>query len=339
MRALRAEGVRGYEPQAVGRPRTPAAERVRVCQLVCAQRERQGTEAGWRPIHAALADREPTISKTVVQSELSALKRAARGERRRSLEAVREGHEIVAREAVWGEDTTHLGREGGGAKVEAEVIKDLGTLETVGLSVGGVPTVQDVQALLVQTAAQRGGYPLVWMADQGSINRSADVRELLARERVVHLLSRVHTPTDNGSTEHQHRELKEEGQLGKGVALESEDEARRRMERARETLDGGRLRATKGWRTARQLAVDLPRATDLVDRDAFYRAASSAMDEAALGLTKARAVLQARRKALFGLLERFGLVTRSVGPRPRQRPGPPRCGARRTDVECRGARG
>jgi len=310
-----------------------------VRDLVRAQREMQGKTAGWRPIYEALADTRPAVSLTLVQAELSALKRAERVEEQRRQEEARVSHEFVAREAAWGEDTTHLGRLDDGTKVEGEVVKDLGTLETVGLSVGGVPCAQTVSTLLAQAAEERGGYPLVWMGDQGSINRSEEVSELLEQEQVVHLLSRVHTPTDNGGTEHQHRELKEEGGLGRGVELGSVEAARERMERARVILDGGRLRATKGWRTAQQLGAELPRATDLVDRAAFYEAACRAMEEAARGLTQRQAVLQARRQALFRQLVRFGLAVRHVGRRPRVRRGPPRCCASRDDVECACARG
>jgi transposase InsO family protein len=339
MRALRAEGMRGHEPRPPGRPRMPEVVRARVRTLVCAERERQGREAGWRPIYEALSRVEPTVSRMLVQEELSALKRAERSRRRHALEAHRTSYEIVARDAVWGEDTTHLGRAGDGAKVEGEVIKDLGTVETVGVAVGGVPTSQTVTALLARTAEERGGYPLVWMADQGSINRSEEVRDLLEREQVVHLLSRVHTPTDNAATEHQHRELKGEGGLGRGVILESPEGARVRMERARRVLDGGRLRATRGWRTARELGAQLPRAAEQVDRAVFYEAACRAMEEAVQGLTERREVLQARRRALFGQLVRFRLALPHVGRRPRERPGPPGCAAPRADVECAGAGG
>jgi hypothetical protein len=40
--------------------------------------------------------------------------------------------------------------------------------------------------------------------------RDATLRALLDSKRVVHLLSRVHTPTDNLATEHQHGEVKRE---------------------------------------------------------------------------------------------------------------------------------
>ena len=70
--------------------------------------------------------------------------------------------------------------------------------------------------------------------------------------------------------------------------MASHDVARERLGAARWTLDHGRLRATKGWRTAAQLAEDLPRADTLVDGEVFYGAACSAMEEAARGRTKVR---------------------------------------------------
>ena len=101
---------------------------------------------------------------------------------------------------------------------------------------------------------------------------------------------------------------------------------------ARRTLDGGRLRATKGWRTAAQLAAELPRADQVVDRARFYAAACRAMEDAAHGLTGKRAVLKARREALFATVVTFELATRHVGRRPRERPGPPPCNGTRPAI-------
>ena len=144
----------------------------------------------------------------------------------------------------------------------------------------------------------------------------------------------MHTPTDNAATEHQHGELKGESGLGKGVTVADPEEARQRFAAARTTLDEHRLRATKDWRTAAELARDLPRADAVVDRDAFYAAACSAMEAAERGPQDRRALLKARREALFTTLVLFGLATRHVGKRPRVRRGPPPCSAVRERVEC-----
>lgn len=324
-------------PDRPGRPSLGPEERARVRGLVAAQRAVQGRKAGWRPIFRALKDARPKVSRLLVEQELSALKRAERAAQERERAQQRKSLDVLARDAVWGEDTTHLGRLEEGAKVEAEVVKDLATQETVGLSVGGVPTAQEALALLEKTALERGGWPLVWLGDSGPINRDLKLVERLRQERVVHLLSRVHTPQDNAATEHQHGEIKGEAGLGKGVRLAALSEAAERAERARRTLDQGRRRATLGWRTAGQVGRELPRADAWVDREAFYRAACDAMEAAVLGLTNRRTLRHARREALFATLERFGLARRYVGPRPRVRPGPGTCSAPRPGVDCPGA--
>jgi transposase InsO family protein len=334
MRTLKRRAAQGDEPKPVGRPPTPEAERARVRALVAEQRGLQGVTAGWRPILEALRKDEPEMSQMLVEQELAGLKREASAREQAEIEAKRVSHEILARDVAWGEDTTHLARLADGSKVEGEVVKDLGTLETVGFKVGRVPSAKDVIALLERIAEERGGWALVWMGDQGSINRDQGLCVRLERERVVHLLSRVHTPTDNAATEHQHLELKGESGLGKGVIVASHAEADARLSAARTTLDEHRLRATKDWRTAAQLARDLPRADAVVDRDVFYAAACSAMDEAERGHKGRRAVLKARREALFAVLARFGLATRHVGKRPRVRPGPAPCNAAQERVEC-----
>lgn len=322
----------------MGRPRLPSGERQRVRDLVQRERLLQGRTVGVPAILAALARNGERASRMLVEQELRAFKRADRAAQRRLFERRRVGREILARDAVWGEDTTHLGRLVSGQSVDGELIKDLGTLETVGLSVGGPPLSEDLIRLLSQTAEDRGGWPLVWLGDMASINRDARLRALLDSERVVHLLSRVHTPTDNAATEHQHGEVKREAQLGKGVVLASAEQARERAEAARRVLDHGRLRATRGWRTAAELGRALPRADALVDREAFFRAACSAMEKATRGATTKREAQKARREAVFALLEQLGLQRTHVGLRPRVRPGPTACSAHADRVQCPGAR-
>lgn len=337
LRALRARAARAEEVPLPGRPRIGACERARIRARVEEQRKQQGRTAGARPILAALREQDPATSRYLVDEAVRDLKREERAQVQREHEARRVSLELQARDAVWGQDTTHLGRGAGGSKVEAEVIKDLGTLQTVGLSVGAAPTATDVVALLKQAARERGGLPLVHLSDHGSIYGATEVVELLKREQVVHLRSRVHTPQDNGATEHQHAELKGESGLGKGARL-SAQEAHVRIQAARTRLDGCRRRATKGWRTAEQLGRELTRADARVNRSAFYSAACSAMDKAEQGLSTCRARLKARRDALYASLEAFGLATRHVGRRPRERPGPVACNASNTQLQCPHAR-
>lgn len=334
MRTLRRRAARGEEPRPPGRPPLGEAERARVRGLVEEQRRVQGGSAGSPAILEALRRQGTQVSRMLVEQELAALKRAGRVLAQAAMEARRVGHEMRARDAVWGEDTTHVGRCEDGAKVEAEVVKDLATLETAGLAVGAVPSAQDVIHLLERLAGERGGWPLALQVDHGSIYRAQGVIERLERERVVLVLSRVHTPTDNAATEHQHGELKRESGLGKGSIVASQAEAHERLCAARRTLDQGRRRATRGWRTAAEVAADLPRADAVVDRGAFHAAARSAMEQAVHGLTHAREACAAARAAFFQTLCAFGLATRHVGRRPRRRPGPPPCSAPGDRVEC-----
>src|SRR5262245_8243552 len=321
LRELRERARRGEEAAPVGRPRTPQAERLRVRALVAEERSRGGARAGWRTIHRALAAREPAISKTLVQEELAAMKGAAGAARRRATEAAREGLEILGRDTVWGEDTTHLGRTESGEEVAGEHVRDRATLATVALSAGAPPTSADVLALLDRAARERGGWPLVLQHDNASVYESKAVRGRLEAERVVALRSRVRTPTDNAATEHAHAEVKAESGLGKGVVLDAET-ARALLARARETLDVGRLRATRGWKTAAELDAIVPRGDACVDRRAFYEAARAAARDAVRGQEDPRAAREAEREAIITTLCELGLARRHVGKRPREGPIP-----------------
>jgi hypothetical protein len=93
----------------------------------------------------------------LVREELAAEKRRRKARTRAELEAVRESHDVLARDTLWGHDGTHLGRLPDGSEIAAEVIKDCSTLATVGLSVGGPLTAEANLALLKQCAEERGG--------------------------------------------------------------------------------------------------------------------------------------------------------------------------------------
>ena len=87
-------------------------------------------------IRKAEAGREKRTSTMLVRQETAALKARVKADRRRALEEVREGHEVLARDLVWAQDATHGGRLPDGEKVEAEVATDRATLQTVIAAVG-----------------------------------------------------------------------------------------------------------------------------------------------------------------------------------------------------------
>lgn len=195
------------------------------------------------------------------------------------------------------------------------MLRDCAATTTIAIAAGGPAAGAGVCALLEKARLARGTLPLVWQTDNGPAYVSATVRDYLERNHVIHLRSRPRTPTDNPTSEHGIGELKAEaGECTYAAA------AVERLERARRVLDEGRLRATRGWRTAAQLDASLPRAGTLVDRDRFYAEACSTAREALLGARDARVARRLEREAILALLERYGLARRRIGPQ--RLPGP-----------------
>jgi len=306
----------------VGRHRIPDAERERVRALVAQERERQGATTGARPILEALRAADPDISRMLVEQELAWLKRHGRIEGQRAIEEARQSTEVLGRDTVWGEDTTHLGRLADESESTAELIRDRATTSTVSLTVGPPPRADEVLRDLRMSALERGGWPLVLQRDNASIYGEETVTRELALQRVIVLRSRVHTPTDNAATERGHEDYKGETGLGKGTVLSSHEEAAARLAPARERLDQGRLRPSRGWHTAAELDRLVPRADRCVDRDEFYERARAAMAAAALGLEDPAAARLAEREAVITTLCEFGLARRHVGRRLRVGPIP-----------------
>ena len=330
MRTLRRRQERGIVKRRPGRPRLPDAERARVRGLVLEELDRQGYGAGYRDVLEAIRRREEAhelegrASEMLVQQETARAKREARAKAREAIEARRVGHDVLAREAVWSEDTTQVGRTPEARPVDAEVIVDRGSLATVGASPGGPPTAEAVLQGLRRAALERGGWPLVLQVDNGTAYRSWIVRAELEAQQVVLLLSRVHTPTDNPAVEHRNGELKAESGLASDVVLSGPEEAEALLAPAIERLDRHRLRASRGYKTAEELDQELPRADEKVLRARFYAEACSAIKDAVRGLTDATAIRKAEQDAIWSTLEKHGLARRHVGRRrlPRPSPGP-----------------
>jgi hypothetical protein len=314
VRTQRRRAEKAVAARGPGRPRIPDCERARVSALVRAQLDRQGWRTGHRPILAALRREEKDLSEALVREATAALKKDVRSRLVGEIEERREGHEVCAKDAVWAEDATHLGRLQDAAEVSGEVITDRGTLSTVSLSVGPPPDGPAVVEDLDRAARLRGGWPLVLQHDRASIYAFGPVRERLARERTIALISRAHRPTDNPVAERQNRELKEESGLGKGVVLEGDEEAAALLEPAAGRLQV-RLRATRGYKSPDELDREWPRADAIVDRARFYEEACSAMKEAVLGLADAEEIQKAQQDAVWRTLRKHGLARLHVGRR------------------------
>lgn len=291
----------------LGRPPHNPSRRYHAARLVRRELEAQGWTAGWRPVRAALAGRE-------TRYEVERNVRAWKARHRKRVAGHRAAHrvhvEVLAQDAIWTQDATHVGRVGR-LGVEAEVIRDRATFETVDLEVGASATGEEIVAQLERLKATRG-LPLVWQTDNGGAYRDERVAAWCAREHVVHLRSRPHLPQDNGVAERGIRELKEEAELGRGVRVEDAREAAVRLESARARLDGRRVRVARGG-TSVALGRILPRCYDAVDATVFHRRACKAMKRAAAGCTGARAKRGAEGAAVYALLERLGMIRRTRG--------------------------
>jgi transposase InsO family protein len=280
------------------RPHSEAA-RARTEVLVTREREKQGKRTGSRPFAVALGRAVPV---RLIRRVLSDLKRDERREERRRAAMHRTSHDVLAKDAVWAQDATHLG-----SGELAEVARDRATTATRGLSLGPAAKAKDIVALLEEMRMRNGGLPLVWQTDNGSAYTSEEVKAYLVLHRVTHLRSRVHTPTDNAAMEHGIGEIKAE--LGSAAPTAENLSAAVRV------LDHGRLRATRGWRTAAQLDAETARADALVERERFYEDVCSAIGKAVQGHTTARARRKAERAAIWSVLEQYGLA-RVRGPKP-----------------------
>ena len=162
--------------KARGRPRIASEERARIRALASEQLKAQGYSAGWRPVLAALLEDERAtgvprkLSVTLVQQETAALKKEARTRTRCALEEVREGHEVLCRDAVWAQDAAHRGRLADREEVQGEFARDRASTVTVIAAVGPPATGVDLKAHLERAKAERGTLPFVWQSDKGPSN-------------------------------------------------------------------------------------------------------------------------------------------------------------------------
>ena len=317
---------------AQGRP--PLAEETWQAAVVPVARawQSQGWSAGRPRVLDALEQAGIEIPVTIVRELLKKLKARRRRYLARKRAALQRHVRVHARDAVWSEDSTHLGRDEHG-KVSATAVKDVGTTTSIEQSIGGPPRGEDVLALLKRAKLVRGRLPLVLGMDNGPENNNELVCSYLAAERVIVLWNVPHTPQHNAPIESYFGELKLEleasGVLWRGVADPSQgprslSEAgggvnighlRTSVQRVVQVLNQ-RVRPSRGGFTAAQLDRMLPRAEDLVNRARFYDTACAALRRAVLDIDDARARRRAEREAILCTLEQFGLVTRTRGRRP-----------------------
>jgi hypothetical protein len=291
----------------------------------------QGRSAGLPRVQQRLEQEGHHVPISILRGLLRQLKARWRRRVARAAEARRVHVEVHARDALWSQDATSLGREGG-QETQLLLAKDVATTAPIAPRVGGPATGADVLALLMQALLERGALPLVLVMDNGPANRCELVLDWLAEHQVVVLWNLPHTPQHNPWIEELHGEVKRE--------LEARDEQLRRgpgptqapvcspepgvssthqhfqacLAPVVRTLNG-RHRPSRGGHTAAELDRIRPPAEALVNRARFYQAACAAIDRAVQGVVGARARRRAEREAIWCTLEEFALVTRTRGRR------------------------
>lgn len=268
---------------------------------------RQG-RCGWLAVSTAL---NGAVPDRLIQHYVRLFKACENRHKQRRIISRRIRVEVLAKNALWVQDSAQMGREPSGEKIESQIIKDRGSLVTVGISTGGPTRTEDVLELLDRLKHTRE-LPLVLASDNGSPFVADAVEEYLKREKVIHLRSLPCTPEHNGSAEVGIGEIKRCSKLGRGVIVQRQL-AHAAVVRAAVTLNTNRVRLSKGLKTGAQLDEVLPVGYNQVKRDRFYDECSKSIKEAQQRTLGKRAKRMAEREAIYNTMEQFGLVKRYRG--------------------------
>lgn len=287
-------------------PHSVAAHRAAMWQ-VGRELRRQGYPS-WRAIEHTLKGKVPT---RLIQSYVSQFKRRRAERKAEKIARRRTRVEVLGRDVIWGQDGTHIGRKQDDA-VETQVLVDFGSSALVAVPTGPTADHRAVLEQLRKTADTRGGLPLVYARDNGSMYAHADVERYLAEKKVIVLRNLPRTPQHNAVTERKNRELKEAAGLGKGVLIDDMIKAAATIELAASRLNSNRVRPSKGFKTASEMDDMLPVGANC-GRDLFYEECRRTMKEAVLGSKTKRQARLAEREAVWVTLEKFGLIKRSRG--------------------------
>lgn len=298
-----------------GRPPLSDEKYLLAHKIVESEWRHQGVGAGEGSIAQAL---KGLISIYHVRKCLKKLKR----QHKRKLARIRKENrlhvEAKARDAMWSVDATELERKP--EILQAETIREVCTTKTLAATVGPPACAKDFIRNLENAAEERGCFPYVLISDNGPVYRCKKVRRFLRRHQVIQLLNLPFTPQHNSTAETGIRELKEHAVNENGEVPAGENSWITGIQGALRTLNHRRLRKTRGYRTAAQVDLAMPRASDMVPREVFFKAACSAIwkaeaDTLARGAT-VRERRRAVREAIFATLESFGLIHRWRGDRP-----------------------
>lgn len=278
----------------IGRPPRAPHERRRAFTRVARVWRLLGRTSGWRTVGGALGSDVPT---RLVQESLRRAKRLWRRHARRRRVHVA----VLARDALWHLDATHLGRTRQG-EVQAQVLRDAASPQALAASTGGPVSAQDAVHVVDTAIAVNGRPPLVLATDNGPPYVAAGFEAYLAGHRIVHLKNLPRTPQHNARAERTIRAVKAESGLGAGARLASPRDADEAIAVACARLA---LRVTQ--REAASCAYTEKQ------RERFYDAVCRRGKRAVRTAHGARARRMAEREAVNAELEERGLIQRTRG--------------------------
>jgi len=290
----------------VGRPSYPTALRKHAVWLVGRAMIQQG-HPGFRVIVKTLEGEIPT---RLVQEYVRKYKMRKRKHDREKKTLNKKSVTVVMKNAYWVQDGTHLGRVGRKA-VESQVIKDRGSLKTLGIKTGLTASAKDIMTLFDRVKKTRG-LPLVIGTDNGSAYCNEEVQAYLKKEKMIHFLSLPRTPEHNGSAEISMRELKTDAVLGKGIALSCPYEAHALLIKSAMRLNS-RLRASKKFKSADEIDDMITDAREIIDRDVFFEECQQGI---VLLSEKTKSFRERRvleRELIMGMLEKYGAIKQTRG--------------------------
>jgi len=295
-----------------GRPPLSEGELNEARRVVEEQLDRQGPDTGEEPVWRGAGG---VIPRSRVRRVLRENKAARRRRRRVHRKESRVSVTVNARDVIWALDATHLGRRPGGDAVLGEVVREVASTRTLGVTAGPAATGREVVHLLEGVRRERGGAPLVLLTDNGGPYKSKAVKDWCKAHGVLHLKALPHTPQHNGQIENGMHGLKLGAALGKGVLVLDIADARARLQESARRINEHRVRRTRGWRTAVEADRALPHWSELTTRQRFLEEAACATELLLLNSTGARAERRAAREAILGTLQRLNLITRTRGGR------------------------
>lgn len=292
-----------------GRPRYTQADHANAKRLVQYELEIQGYP-GSPAIAHALGEVVPLRLVRLYVKHFKALREKNKNE---FIKYKRVSVRFLFKDAGWVQDGTHLGRVNGKA-IEAQIIKDRGSLKAIGAFTG--PSAKGSEVVEALDALKKvRGLPLVWITDNGSAYCNEIVQDYLKEQKVVHLRSMPRTPTDNAAAEVLMKELKNGSMIGKKIAHGRAETAHALTIKKLQRLNDHRLRASLEFKSASRCDEEMATFSSIVSREVFYNEYCSIKEELVKRRLNKRELRLNERELIMCLLEKYKLIKRTRGGR------------------------